>query len=68
MERLSLASNQLSGELPPELGNLSNLGGLTIGRNQLSGCVPSSLLGRLNTVLTDLGRLPFCPRGSGSQE
>ena len=34
-------SNQLSEEIPPELGNLANLTRLNLSDNQLSGCVPS---------------------------
>ena len=53
--------NQLSGEIPPDLGNLFNLTVLGLGNNQLSGCVPSSLLDRLNMDSSDLGGLQFCP-------
>ena len=35
--RLELAHNQLSGEIPPELGNLANLGELSLDGNQLTG-------------------------------
>jgi Leucine-rich repeat (LRR) protein len=41
--RLSLNSNQLSGELPAELGNLANLKELYLSNNQLSGEIPSEL-------------------------
>ena len=58
---LILNYNQLSGEIPPELGNLANLGYLTLSGKQLSGCVPSSLLGRLEMDYSDLGSLRFCP-------
>ena len=37
---LDLGSNQLSGEMPPELGKLPYLRWLAIGGNQVSGCVP----------------------------
>ena len=40
--------NQLSGEIPPELGNLSELTELHLVGNQLAGCVPSSLSDQLN--------------------
>ena len=47
--------------MPPELGNLASLEGLYLGWNELSGCVPSSLSGRLNLDYSDLGNLRFCP-------
>ena len=40
---LSLDSNQLSGLIPPELGNLSNLQNLFLHSNQLSGSIPPEL-------------------------
>ena len=40
---LDLRDNQLSGELPPELGNLTSLKGLDLRDNQLSGEIPSEL-------------------------
>ena len=47
---LSLFENQLSGEIPPELGNLSNLQGLYFSGKQLSGEIPSEL-GSLSNLL-----------------
>jgi len=41
--RLDLDDNALSGTLPSELGNLTNLQWLDLGGNQLSGELPSSL-------------------------
>ena len=58
---LNLQFDQLSGEIPPELGNLANLEWLDLNRNQLSGCVPSSLLAQLDMSNSNLGDLPFCP-------
>ena len=49
---LGLYENQLSGEIPPELGNLSNLTWLYLYQNQLSGNIPPEL-GNLSN-LTDL--------------
>ena len=40
---LSLNDNRLSGEIPPELGNLTNLRELSLGGNQLSGEIPPEL-------------------------
>ncbi len=40
---LDLRVNQLSGEIPPELGNLANLTGLSLNGNQLSGEIPPEL-------------------------
>ena len=40
---LSLGSNQLSGPIPSELGNLANLDTLVLDSNQLSGPIPSEL-------------------------
>ena len=40
---LDLSSNQLTGEIPPELGNLANLQELGLGGNQLSGEIPPEL-------------------------
>ena len=40
---LFLHENQLSGEIPPELGNLANLESLFLDLNQLSGEIPPEL-------------------------
>ena len=40
---LGLGGNRLSGSIPPELGNLSNLRGLSLSGNDLSGSIPSEL-------------------------
>jgi Leucine-rich repeat (LRR) protein len=40
---IQMSSNQLSGSIPPELGNLSNLEELYLPSNQLSGSIPPEL-------------------------
>ena len=47
---------ELSGEIPPWLGSLSNLTYLDLSFNKLSGCVPNSLEDQLNYLIG----LPFC--------
>ena len=44
--RIELANNQLSGTIPPEMGQLARLAGLALNGNQLSGSIPPEL-GRL---------------------
>ena len=46
---LVLSNNQLSGTIPGELGNLTNLKNLTLGYNQLSGAIPEEL-GKLTNL------------------
>ena len=49
------------GEIPAELGSLSNLNSLSLRDNDLSGCVPSSLEDDLLLFdFSNLGGLPFC--------
>jgi Leucine-rich repeat (LRR) protein len=62
---LHLDSNQLSGSIPPELGNLANLQNLSLNSNQLSGYVPYVLGNLSNLQYLDLnsnqlsGSIPF---------
>ena len=51
---LALYSNQLTGEIPAELGDLSNLEVLTPYSNQLTGEIPAELGGLINLVRLDL--------------
>ena len=53
--RLSLSENQLTGEIPTELGNLSNLQSLYLNYNQLSGEIPTELGNLSNLGTLDLG-------------
>ena len=61
---LSLFSNNLSGEIPPSIGNLTNLGELALASNSLSGAIPSAIgdltnLTRLSLSGNDLsGEIP----------
>ena len=50
VEVISLGSNNLSGVLPPELGELSNLTHLDLSDNKLDGLVPPEL-GRLSNLV-----------------
>ena len=43
VQRLGIPSNDLSGPIPPEVGNLTNLSWLDFGGNQLSGPIPPEL-------------------------
>ena len=43
MSVLALSDNQLTGEIPPELGNLTGMWGLYLSDNQLNGEIPPEL-------------------------
>ena len=43
VRRLDLSDNQLSGEVPSELGSLSNLESLNLSSNELTGTIPAEL-------------------------
>ena len=53
---LDLRDNRLSGELPPELGNLSRLRELRLRENQLSGEIPPELGNLFNLEVLSLVR------------
>ena len=56
---LHLSGLGLTGQVPFELGSLSNLQELYLGGNRLTGCVPDGLRDVPNNDLASLG-LPFC--------
>ena len=64
LERLDLSNNNLAGEIPPALGNLSDLRYLDLSENALTGEIPAALgrLSKLDTLkLNDnqlSGRIP----------
>ena len=64
---LDLTGNQLSGEIPPELGKLSYLTDLYISDNRLSGCVPGVLRDAPNNDLAYLD-LPDCDTPTPASE
>jgi hypothetical protein len=43
-----LGVNQLTGSIPPELGNLSNLNNLGLNDNQLTGSIPTEIINLIN--------------------
>ena len=51
---LYLDENQLTGSIPPELGNLTNLVELDLSTNQLTGSIPPELGNLTNLVQLDL--------------
>ena len=59
VSELDLSDNELTGEIPTELGNLSNLEWLYLSGNQLTGCVPAGLGDVPNNDFDQLG-MPFC--------
>ncbi|CAN4126834.1 unnamed protein product [Withania somnifera] len=64
MSGIDLSCNQLSGQIPNELGNLTQIHALNLSHNHLSGVIPSEFLNLQNIEGMDLsynsltGRLP----------
>ena len=52
---MDLSGNQLSGEIPPELGNLRNLRRMNISGNWGIGCPPASVKDQIS------GASELCP-------
>ena len=60
LQGLYVRDNTLTGEIPSDLGNLVNLKVLHLaGNEQLTGCVPATLLGQLGPD-SRMGGLLFC--------
>ena len=55
VRQLVLNTNQLSGSIPAELGNLTHLALVTLADNQLTGPVPSELGNLTDLIILDLG-------------
>ncbi len=69
VSRINLGWNNLSGSIPPELGNLSNLRELWLDSNQLSGSIPPELgnLSNLEDLSLECNQLSgSIPRELGS--
>ena len=49
MKVIDLSENQLTGEIPPELGSYETLISLNLSKNQLTGEIPSEL-GNLDSL------------------
>ena len=68
-ESLSLSDNGLSGEIPAELGSLSNLTFLNLSGNELSGEIPAELgnLSNLTILFLERQRLERGDTGGAGQ-
>ena len=53
--QLDLGNNQLTGSIPPEIGNLTNLTWLYLSNNQLTGPIPPESGNLNNLIYLDLG-------------
>ena len=55
-DTLDLRGNSLSGAIPPEIGNLTNLVYLDLGANNLSGTIPSEIWNLTKLTYLDLSK------------
>jgi len=54
-DSLDLSESGLTGSIPPEIGNLTNLNSLNLGENQLTGSIPPEIGNLTNLTYLDLG-------------
>ena len=60
---LRLVANELSGKIPAELGNLTNLEDLFLNRNELSGPLPLTLSALSQLLVLDIRETTLCAAG-----
>ena len=61
-DSLDLGYNQLTGSIPPEIGNLTNLTYLNLRSNQLTGEIPESICNLVeNNCYIDISNNQLCP-------
>jgi len=59
-DSLNLSDNQITGEIPPEIGNLTNLTGLELNNNQLSGTITDEICNQGDSS-PNLSNNQLCP-------
>lgn len=58
---LDFSNNEISGSIPPEIGNLTNLTALGLSDNQLSGEIPGSICNLSENIYIYLSNNQLCP-------